>query len=183
MNKQPELTEQTKQKFMNSFCDLYSRKSIEKISIQEIATKAGYNRSTFYQYFTDIYDLLDVVENSLLNEVQASLATKHDSNTEIRDALQCMESEEHFTALKALLGVYGSGHFLERLKKEISFDKLNFPFHENAALSPYLVEFYLATALSLFRLWLQRGKDLPSEEVFALMDNLYKSGVKPYLAE
>ena len=183
MKKKPELTEQTKQKFMNVFCDLYCQKPIEKISIQEIANKSGYNRSTFYQYFTDIYELLDVIENNILKEVKMSLSTKKDSDTGIREALHCMKSEEHFLALKALLGSYGSGHFLERLKREIPFDKLKITFSESDSLSPYLIEFYISTSLSLFRLWLQRGKDLSPEELFTLMDNLYKTGAIPYLDE
>jgi AcrR family transcriptional regulator len=183
MKKQPEVTERTQQRFMNAFCDLYSQKPIEKISIQEISRKSGYNRSTFYQYFADIYELLDAVEDSILNEVQIGLSDKLKPANGIRDALHCMESEEHFLALKALLGVYGSGHFLERLKNEIPFDKLNVTCNSNDSLSPYIVEFYISTSLSLFRLWLQRGKDLSSEELFTLMDNLYKSGAIPYISK
>ena len=56
--------------FINVFCDLYSQKPIGKISIQEIAKQVGYNRSTFYQYFTDIYELLDYVEERVLNPLR-----------------------------------------------------------------------------------------------------------------
>jgi AcrR family transcriptional regulator len=70
MKKQPQITEKTRQTFINVFCELYSQKPIEKISVQEITNKAGYNRSTFYQYFTDIYELLDFVENDLLNYIK-----------------------------------------------------------------------------------------------------------------
>ncbi|WP_339255351.1 TetR/AcrR family transcriptional regulator [Paenibacillus sp. FSL R5-0713] len=69
MKKQPQITEKTRQKFIVVFCELYSQKPIEKISVQEIANNSGYNRSTFYQYFTDIYALLDAVENDLLNDI------------------------------------------------------------------------------------------------------------------
>lgn len=76
MKKQPQITEKTKQKFVEVFCELYSQKPIEKISIQEISNKSGYNRSTFYQYFTDIYELLDSVENDLLNEMKKNWQIK-----------------------------------------------------------------------------------------------------------
>ncbi|KAA1189918.1 TetR/AcrR family transcriptional regulator, partial [Paenibacillus sp. B2(2019)] len=42
---------------------------------------------------------------------------------------------------------------------------------------------YLTTALSLFRLWLQRQKDLSSEEFFELVENLYLRGITPYFKE
>jgi len=39
MKKQPEITDKTRQAFIEVFCELYSQKPIEKISIQEIANK------------------------------------------------------------------------------------------------------------------------------------------------
>jgi AcrR family transcriptional regulator len=68
--KQPEKTELTKLSLLGSFCRLYSKKPIEKISVLEITRKAGYNRSTFYQYFSDIYEMLDCVENDVLCYLQ-----------------------------------------------------------------------------------------------------------------
>lgn len=180
MKKQPEITEKTRQTFIDVFCELYSQKPIEKISIQELANRSGYNRSTFYQYFTDIYELLDFVENDLLNSMKEELANKELPAYSVQNALHCLEKKEHLSVLKALLGDYGSIRFLERLKREIPFDRLELNFPENNSLTPYLIEFYISTSLSLFRLWLQREKDLSPEEFFRLVDNLYTSGVTPY---
>ena len=180
MKKQPEITQKTRQLFVDVFCELYSQKPIEKISIQEIANKSGYNRSTFYQYFTDIYELLDFVENDLLNDIKEELSNKEVSAQTIQNTLQCLENSEHISILKALLGDYGSVHFLERLKKEIPLDKLKFNFCENNSLTPYLTEFYISTSMSLFRLWLKQEKDLSSEELHKLIDNLYTKGIIPY---
>lgn len=49
MKKQPELTDKT-------------RKDVMKL--------AGYNRSTFYQYFEDIYSLRDYVEDDVLKNIK-----------------------------------------------------------------------------------------------------------------
>ena len=48
MNKQPEITAQTKQNFVDAFWELYKKYSIEKITVKQITDKAGYNRATFY---------------------------------------------------------------------------------------------------------------------------------------
>lgn len=55
---------------MDAFWDLYSQKGIEKTSVREIVGKAGYNRSTFYEYFTDIYDVLAQIEASILPDIE-----------------------------------------------------------------------------------------------------------------
>ncbi|QQZ60434.1 TetR/AcrR family transcriptional regulator [Paenibacillus sonchi] len=180
MKKQPETTEKTKQMFIDVFCELYSQKPIEKISIQELANKSGYNRSTFYQYFSDIYELLDFVENNLLNYIKEELAKKELSMHTVQNALHCLDKREYLSILNALLGDYGSTRFLERLKREITLGRLDFNFPQNHSITPYLIEFYLSTSLSLFRLWLRREKDLSSAEFFKLVDNLYTKGVTPY---
>ncbi|PWW06183.1 TetR family transcriptional regulator [Paenibacillus cellulosilyticus] len=180
MKKQPEITEKTKQIFIDVFCELYSQKPIEKISIQEIANKSGYNRSTFYQYFSDIYELLDFVENNLLNYIKEELANKELSLHTVQNALHCLDKKEHLSMLSALLGDYGNARFLNRLKRDITLDRLDLDFPQNHSITPYLIEFYLSTSLSLFRLWLQRQKDLSSEQFFKLVDNLYTKGITPY---
>jgi AcrR family transcriptional regulator len=66
MKKQTEITTQTKQNLMDAFWQIYCSKGIEKITVKEITAKAGYNRSTFYEYFKGVYDVLENIENSLL---------------------------------------------------------------------------------------------------------------------
>ena len=180
MKKQPEMTDKTRQAFIHVFCDLYSQKPIEKISIQEIANKSGYNRSTFYQYFTDIYALLDYVEENVLKSIREEMASRELSTHSFQDALQCLENAEEILILKALLGDYGSVHFVERLKREIPFERLivNLPTHD--ILAPYLMEFYISTLISMFRLWIRNGKDLSSEEFVKLIDSLFANGITPY---
>ena len=177
MKKQPEVTEKTRQAFIDVFCELYSKKPIEKISVQEIANNSGYNRSTFYQYFSDIYELLDFVETDLLDYIKDELTKEDESENAVQDFLHCFEKESHMSALSALLGDYGSFRFLERLKREIPVDRwaLNLP--EGSAATPYLIEFYISTALSLLKLWFHRQKDLPPGELFELVHNLYTAGI------
>jgi len=172
MKKQPEVTDKTKRAFMDAFCELHAQKPIERISIQEIANKAGYNRSSFYQHFCDIYELLDYLESHVL----ASMLPKQpDEKTSIQQFL--LPNNEMSFYLNTLFGEYGSNHFIERLKTVIPYEshKLNLP--KDEPLSPYLLEFHLSTVLSLFRLWYQRGQDISQEELFTLINCLYTKGV------
>ena len=58
MKKQPQITAQTKQNLIEAFWSLYCEQRIEKITVKDITNKAGYNRGTFYEYFTDVYAVL-----------------------------------------------------------------------------------------------------------------------------
>lgn len=59
-------TDRTKEIFEEAFWKLYETKPVGKISIGELTKLAGYNRSTFYAYYLDIYDLLDQCERSVI---------------------------------------------------------------------------------------------------------------------
>ncbi len=180
MKKQPEITEKTKQTFIHVFCELYIQKPIEKISIQEISNKAGYNRSTFYQYFTDIYELLDCVETNIMNYIH-ELSQNENCTTEASGSQSIVYLfEEKGNYLEALLGDYGSIRFLERLKKEILSDQPTSFAEKDSPLLPYLMEFQINTPISLFRLWQRRKKDLPSEELIELIQTLYNTAMKAY---
>lgn len=61
--------------------------------IQEISNRSGYNRSTSYQYFTDIYELLDAVESNLLLDIKTELADKELSMHSVQDALSCLDKK------------------------------------------------------------------------------------------
>ena len=59
----------SRQNLIAAFERIFPEKPIEKISIKEITDAAGYNRSTFYLYFKDIYELADAFEDAVLEEV------------------------------------------------------------------------------------------------------------------
>ena len=62
MKKQPERTNATRSMFVDAFIELNKHKGVEKITIQELANKAGYNRATFYEYFGDIYQAITLCQ-------------------------------------------------------------------------------------------------------------------------
>ena len=70
--------EETKHALIQAFWKLYREKRIEKITVGEIAAAAGYNRSTFYEYFYDVPDVLQQIEDGILDS--ANTATSPSSS-------------------------------------------------------------------------------------------------------
>lgn len=70
MNRQPQVTEQTRAHLMQAFWELYLEKPIDKITIREIADRAGYNRATFYLHYRDVYDLFEQFEEGILGQIR-----------------------------------------------------------------------------------------------------------------
>jgi Transcriptional regulator len=175
MKKQPEITEKTRQSFIGVFCELYGQKPIEKITVREIANKSGYNRSTFYQYFTDVYDLLSFVENEIVGYIREKLKNTEQAEIKPQDLLLLFEEKGAY--LNALLGDHGNIRFIEKLKNEFFSDEKNYCLPEDSSFTPYLLEFHLSTSISLLRLWQRRQKDLPPDQLIRLIEVLFTSGI------
>ena len=53
---------------MKAFWQLYCEKDIHRITVAELCERAGYNRSTFYQYYADVFAVLEMLEEDLISE-------------------------------------------------------------------------------------------------------------------
>lgn len=185
MKKQPHITEKTKGKIIDVFCELYMEKPIEKITIREITKKSGYNRSTFYQYFDDIYDLLDTIENDVLQTfssiVVSDLKPEENWDLTVHKLARLFSEKEKY--LSALLGTYGSVRFINKLKNEVENDVIDVELpdnliepYETSIIFPFIREYFLSTALSLFTYW-SKHKTLTTEELIFLISKLIDNGV------
>ena len=66
--KNSQRTKLTKRKIGNAYLELRRRFPIDRIRITELCRLANSNRTTFYHYFEDVYDLNEAVENRILEE-------------------------------------------------------------------------------------------------------------------
>lgn len=87
--KQEELSRRRKEQMAQSLKRLMAKKSLQKITIQEIADDCGINRYTFYYHFKDIYDL---VEWACLEDARAALEEKKTYATWQEGFLQIFEA-------------------------------------------------------------------------------------------
>lgn len=117
--KNPELTGQTIRNIKEAFWKLYEEKPIEKISVKQITDLAGYNRATFYLYFSSVRDVRDQIEDNLLAQRNAMLnASMHDGKLAITPELTDVPMTL-FRYGKVLLGPHGDPKFVERAENSV----------------------------------------------------------------
>lgn len=63
----------THRNIKKSFLSLLMTKSIEEITIKEIAIDADVNRNTFYLHFEDVYDLMEELEEEILSSLENAI--------------------------------------------------------------------------------------------------------------
>lgn len=185
MNKRTEITAQTKQNIMDAFWDLYCEKRIEKITVKEITNKAGYNRGTFYVYFTDVYDVLDVIENSLIPSLHELPPVSTPTGT-IGMPLDIFLNiwEQNAKYYSVLLGDKGDPAFASKLKNFIKptimkalEDKSNIDKRE----LDYILEYTLSAMVGVMSYWF-RKEDAPSrDDLFKLIHRLMEDGIMKHL--
>jgi AcrR family transcriptional regulator len=120
MNRQSKTTERTRQNLVDAFWSFYSKKRIEKITVREITNLAGYNRGTFYEYFRDVYDVLEYVEEQSLPTIE-ELPPLLDANEITPGFLSSFMDliARRFKYYDVLLGDNGDPAFQRKLKNSL----------------------------------------------------------------
>jgi AcrR family transcriptional regulator len=181
MKKNPEATAVTRENLIQAFWELYCQKKIDAISIKEITEKAGYHRSTFYEYFVDIYDLLNQLEESLLVHIKEEVVNGLgvlQSEDFVRGVAYLYESKG--TYLSVLLGENGDPYFAKKFKavmRPVLLETFGLP--ENDMHTAYIFEFGFSAILSTITHWYQNNKKLPSKELIFLIRSMLMHGVYP----
>ena len=117
MKKQTEITERTCQRLMDAFWQLYTTRRVDQITVKEIVKNAGCNRSTFYEYFRDVYDVLNAIEKQVLLTLN-EIPPFPDVDVDLTFIVQAVMGlyRDRFQYLGVLLGDNGDPSFQRRLK-------------------------------------------------------------------
>jgi AcrR family transcriptional regulator len=180
MKKQPEKTSETKKTFVDAFCALFLNNPFEKITVQEIVRKAGYNRSTFYQYFKDTNELLEYLEDKIIASIKEAVDTNC-GHVDFADSFIQSFSDLHKEAKKyvgVLLANPNSAKFALRAKEAMMPAILrHFNISEKDEKSIYVLEFYFAGVISIANKWICEGRRVPPGEISLLLRTLLTEGV------
>lgn len=175
MKKNPEQTMMTQKNFQDAFWILYTRQSIDKITVKDICNLAGYNRSTFYQYFVDVYDVLHKSENQLLDEMDESVVQllEQANNMNAPQVLQAIfgifaRLNKYITVL---FGPHGDTEFTHKVVKNLKPIWIKYFFRtENytPAEVDLLMEYYISGLLSMYQKWFFDPKGVSMERIIQL---------------
>ena len=172
--------------FRRALFDLLQHQSFESISVQTLCNAANYPRSTFYNYFDDIYDLLDFCLHAPIRSfdkekyaayqpeqrVYAMFSDLYDLLESRRDAFSCVYQNNRPA------GVLQSS-LIKRLKQEV-FTTLTDAAPERP-LPREMVAEHCCNVIYLLLSWNslhddKLSKDEAMEAVRHLLSGLYTSG-------
>ena len=117
--KESRKTRYTRMVLQDSLFELMGEKPITKITIKELCEKADINRTTFYAYYNDQYDLLRKIEDETLSWVKEAISNligktdKHETMRVLEGIFQYFaENSRH---LQVLMSEQGDIDFQKQL--------------------------------------------------------------------
>ena len=165
----------TRRRIIDAFWGLLEQMPLERITVRAVADAAGCNRSTFYQYFESIPDLLAQAEDDLIDEAQASTEHLADLRS-LQDVVVYTAPfyESHSARYFALAGSDEMGYFLVRLVDHLTPATMGLlgldPDDPDQAF--WARNSILCANASLVH-WYQQGKPIPLEEFTRGLDEAW----------
>lgn len=180
MNRCPEITEATKQAFIDAFLLINKKKSIEKISVRELSDAAGYNRSTFYNYFTDTYALYEYIEDYVIVHIKGRIIDTifHAETDSDYIYSLCSIFEEWKEYLVFLLGNPYNQHFTIHLKAQLlqhGMEELKVS--KDAISTSYRLDAYLSAVFSIIGRWLGNQEEMTLDELAVILRDIAQDGI------
>ncbi len=173
----------TEQDFITAFWQIYEKKPIEKISINQLCQLAGYNRATFYNHFENIYVLLDKAVYNILSPVKKNVLTTQSFYSLLQGDLigsifftYFQQQDKYIELLFKRQNYYVLG---EQIKKEFLLHiseiiNSNPKTYEKIEI---LLEYQISAVLGVINYWYQKGKLLSEQDILQNIYSISKKGV------
>ena len=134
-------SEQTRKRIIHTFLSLIDEKKWDKITVKELCARSEITRGTFYQYYSDIYELMEQIQESLLSDIQtrfAQIQSESRSGFPIEEFLEKFDYEppqnlivwfdfckDNQDAIRALLDLQNGDIYFEKKLKHLLIDTIN----------------------------------------------------------
>lgn len=173
----------TKKLLRDSLFSLLQTKSINEITITELTEVADINRATFYFYYTDIFDMLDQIQNEAYEMFETVLqGTEEHINSQEAFAkyienilLFCKENPA--IARFVITREYNNNKVLKKIKKLLA---KNVPVAKETYAQDdprrFILNFALNSLTGTVVDWMDDGMVIPPDVMADFISNMYISG-------
>lgn len=169
----------TKKIIKNTLVDMLEDMDINKITVSSLCKRAEINRSTFYNYYDNIYDLLKKIEDEIFNEIKEDVK-KHelDGCESFTDTKHILEKIKENKKLYLILAKnYNDKEFFKKVKdigKSICINRwkrMNPEIDEK-----YLEVLYIVYSNGHFNLmleWLNGNLEISEKDIIELENKMF----------
>jgi len=177
----------TRAAISEAFIKLLTQKEISKITVREITELADINRATFYLHYTDVYQVLEEIENELASSF-FELVDKYDLKELIHDPYPILKAigdgiEGKPLFAKFVLNSATSSNYFMKIKTELKRRIITTYDTEVASELYYALTFIIAGTLDSYEEWFENNKPIPLETLCKNTSKFISGGVKSIIGE
>ncbi|MBQ8496028.1 MAG: TetR/AcrR family transcriptional regulator [Clostridia bacterium] len=159
----------TKKAIREATLRLLSHKSIEDISITELAVEAQINRKTFYNYYQSIYQVIEEIENEAVEKFVSAIKATDWYNGETLDFYKlflCVTEavSNNMEFFGYLLNISKTSRLIVKVEtrlKEKGKDYFSRYLDVDEDLIALVMDYVVSGMFSVYRKWSQTGKKIP----------------------
>lgn len=177
--------QKTKHAIYIAFVELLNEKDVNQITITDIAKKANINRKTFYNYYTDTYEVMEEIQNLVVGAFIKNIGTVEFTN--MADFLpeifvKFTETVNHDLEFYHLLfNTNNRSYFIVKIV-DILREHVQKRLEETEQLDlrrfKVAVDLYIPGIISIYMNWFINSYDYSIEELSTLLTDFILNGIQ-----
>lgn len=177
--------QKTKHAIYIAFVELLNEKDVNQITITDIAKKANINRKTFYNYYTDTYEVMEEIQNLVVGAFIKNIGTVEFTN--MADFLpeifvKFTETVNHDLEFYNLLfNTNNRSYFIVKIV-DILREHVQKRLEETEQLDlrrfKVAVDLYIPGIISIYMNWFTNSYDYSIEELSSLLTDFILNGIQ-----
>ena len=175
-----------------TFLEMYRERDISRITVKDICGRAGINRSTFYDHYTDAFDLRERIEAETIDMLQERFREKMSAGNDGRAGfaekiMELVEIAHENDDIPFLLMMKNSAAYtakiLDVIESGVLFDILEMPGEERLRIR-IAVEYHFAGVVSVLSRYAGKGgADVETDTVIKMLAEIADTGAANVLME
>lgn len=164
----------TKAILLQSLIKLLAEKKVNKITVKELTDLADVNRSTFYLYYQDLFDMLEKVELDLFNNFKSKYEVFLNESRTYGTFLNFFEfafnfADKNAELFKILLGPNGDYSFVEKFKSAVINAHPKMVLDQSELEQVFFRSFLVSGFIGVIQKWLEADKMFTAKEMSETM--------------
>ena len=178
----------TKRAIRNAFIKLLAEKDVNDISIKNIADEADVDRKTLYNYYNNIYEIREELENELIclldQAIQEIDLRKNINNPQHIFEILTSLINSNLDLYSNLMKINANSHIIRKIYSVVK-DRLRYVIEENNLMNEpenldLCVDFITAGMISVYQTWFNSDQRRPINEVSKEVGRMVLFGLKDF---
>lgn len=175
----------TKKAMSAALATLLQKKPLKSITVREISELADINRGTFYLHYSDVFDMVEKLQNNFFekfNQIISEYQPNNNMDTLFPVLVKTFELlAENADLAKCLIGKNGDAAFVDKLKnvlREKCFSDVNKILKiEDEIKFSYFFQFIVSGCIGIFSTWMNTGMTESPSEMAEMTEDFIVKGI------